>query len=461
MKQIPLIPVQVFENGNGAVGLNFRLANEFDAFVFVGFVVALKIVRVEKQKHTTTGLITDAGSLFIVRCPRQQDLGFPGTRRGDQNPSLLLGGDRCILDKVKTQRAHIEINRFIVVVDDDGNVSNGLVHSRQVPIFLDVDCGRFFTPSIWIIDARSRCLKRDAEARHISEGTPKSEVAIDETLVQGLLEDQHPDLATLPIRHVDDGWDNAMYRVGDELAVRIPRRIFGAPLIDSEQKWLPILGKRLPIPIPVPRRIGEPGRGYPWRWSVVPWLPGVPANVEEPYPDQAARLGEFLRRLHVAAPLDAPTSEMRGIPLKDREKIDMGRMEGVADKTDLITEEIRAIWNSALEAPIDVEPCWLHGDLHPKNILVENGVISGIIDWGDMNSGDRATDVASIWMLFEDSKARQSALEAYGEISDATLVRAKGWAVLFGVLLLDAGLVDNPEHAEIGRRALVRVAQDA
>ena len=120
----------------------------------------------------------------------------------------------------------------------------------------------------------------------ISNGTPKSEVEIDENLIRQLLRDQHPDLAGLPLEYVDDGWDNSMYRLGDELAVRLPRRELGAPLIVNEQKWLPVLAKLLPIPIPVPMRIGKPACGYPWRWSIVPWLVGVSANQQEPHPSQ-------------------------------------------------------------------------------------------------------------------------------------------------------------------------------
>jgi aminoglycoside phosphotransferase (APT) family kinase protein len=131
-----------------------------------------------------------------------------------------------------------------------------------------------------------------------------------------------------------------------------------------------------------------------------------------------------------------------------------------ASKTNLITEKIENIWDLAVNAPIDVSAAWLHGDLHPRNILVENGAISGIIDWGDITSGDIATDLAAIWMLFADRNTRQQAIAAYANISEATLQRAKGWAILFGVVLLDPGLVDNPSHALMGDRTLRRVAED-
>jgi aminoglycoside phosphotransferase (APT) family kinase protein len=122
-----------------------------------------------------------------------------------------------------------------------------------------------------------------------------------------------------------------------------------------------------------------------------------------------------------------------------------------------LTPEVSRIWEAALAAPIDVDPTWIHGDLHPRNVLVDDGTLAGVIDWGDMASGDRATDLASVWMLFADPDARAQALSASGSITQATYLRAKGWAVLFGITLLETGLVDHPAHAAIGERTLRRV----
>lgn len=120
---------------------------------------------------------------------------------------------------------------------------------------------------------------------------------------------------------------------------------------------------------------------------------------------------------------------------------------------------IRRVWDAALEAPIDVDRRWLHGDLHPQNILVDGGALAGIVDWGDITAGDVATDLASVWMLLPTAADRRRALDAY-EPSEATLCRARGWAVLFGIVLLDTGLIDNPRHAAVGRATLERVAGD-
>lgn len=290
-------------------------------------------------------------------------------------------------------------------------------------------------------------------------GTPAAEIAIDTTLVAGLLAEQHPDLAHLPLREVDAGWDNALFRLGDQLAVRLPRRTVAAPLIVHEQRWLPCLADWLTLPIPAPLRVGTPALGYPWHWSVVPWLTGLAADQHEPDAAQAQPFAAFLRSLHVQAPADAPANPFRGVPLQQRAALTEARMQRLASTTSLITPQIRGTWQTALNTPLDLPPAWLHGDLHPRNVLVERGAITSIIDWGDITAGDPATDLAAIWMLFAHADARQQALAAYGDLSDATIQRARGWAVLFGVMLLDSGLIDNPRNAMIGVRTLQRIAE--
>lgn len=291
-----------------------------------------------------------------------------------------------------------------------------------------------------------------------SIATPVSEVEIDTTLVRSLLKQQHPDLAGLPIQPIDSGWDNIIFRLGDRLSVRLPRRQAAATLIENEQTWLPVLAQRLPLPVPNPYRVGQPALGYPWRWSILPWLTGVTADREEPSANQAKLFASFLRSLHVPAPANAPVNLFRGVPLTQRSASIEERIQRLKLKTNLIVPKIEHIWQESLKAPIDVGPTWLHGDLHPRNILVENGSIAGIIDWGDITSGDIATDLAAIWMLFDDPKARSRAIAEYANISDATLQRAKGWAILFGVILIDTGLIDNPPNAAIGEKILCRVA---
>ncbi len=292
-------------------------------------------------------------------------------------------------------------------------------------------------------------------------GTPPPECEIDATLVRSLLTAQHPDLAQLPIHLVDAGWDNAMFRLGDRHVVRLPRRQVAATLIEHEQTWLPQIAKHLSIPVPTPRRLGQPTADYPWRWSILPWLPGVAADQAEPQADQAKRFALFLRSLHRPAPANAPLNPVRGVPLSHRATAIAERMQRLETNTNFLTATIKQVWHQALNAPIADQTTWLHGDLHSRNILVENGIITGVIDWGDITSGDIATDLASIWMLFSSQTARRRAIAEYANVSEATLQRAKGWAVLFGVVLLDTGLVDHPRHAIMGERTLRRVAEDS
>jgi aminoglycoside phosphotransferase (APT) family kinase protein len=293
----------------------------------------------------------------------------------------------------------------------------------------------------------------------VTTGTPAAEVEIDARLLGELLADQHPDLADLPAAQIDAGWDNVMFRLGDALVVRMPRRAIAAQLLVNEQDWLPVLSPRLPLATPAPIRCGTPGRGYPWRWSILPWLKGKPADEAPPGSDQAESLARFLRALHAPAPENAPANAVRGVPLAERAAPINERLARLRANTSLITAAVERAWRAGLEAPPAAESRWLHGDLHARNVLVHEGALSAIIDWGDITSGDVATDLASVWMLFDEAAARRRALERY-EATESERARAKAWAVLFGAVLLDTGLVDNPRHAGMGARTLANVAAD-
>ena len=290
-------------------------------------------------------------------------------------------------------------------------------------------------------------------------GTPIAEVEVDEKLVRALLIEQHTDLASLPIELMDAGWDNFMFRLGDAYTVRLPRRLAAVSLLINEQEWLPKLAPRLPIAIPSPLRIGHPGSSYPWRWSILPWLKGSSANELPPSAQQAPKLAEFLKALHQFAPVDAPINDVRGCPLSDRADGVSIRMDQLKETSGSIVPEIEMAWKDALEVPDASDARWLHGDLHARNVLVDDGTISAIIDWGDITSGDVATDLASIWALFDDADARNFALQAYGA-TEPEIARARGWAVNFGTILLATGMVDNPRHAAMGADTLRRVAED-
>jgi aminoglycoside phosphotransferase (APT) family kinase protein len=292
-------------------------------------------------------------------------------------------------------------------------------------------------------------------------GTPPAEINIDLSLVERLLKAQFPDLADLPVKIMEAGWDNVMVRVGERFALRLPRRFLADNLLRNEQVWLPTLAPHLPLPIPAPLRCGTPTDFYPFHWSVLPWLPGQAADLCPPDADQAVVLAAFLKTLHgLPLPENAPANPHRDCPLTGKQPSTEQRMRALEVQTDLLTPEIMAMWQAGLSAPIDLTRCWIAGDIHARNVLVDDGKLSAMIDWGDMCAGDPASDLASIWALFAAADARRAAIEAY-DMSAATLARAKGWAVFYGVILLETGLQDTPRHAEMGRKTLARLAEDS
>jgi len=292
-------------------------------------------------------------------------------------------------------------------------------------------------------------------------GMPPADFDFDADLVAGLLEDQHPDLAPLPLSEIAAGWDNRIFRLGDHLAVRLPRRAAAADLIAKEQVWLPRLAPALPVPVPFPLREGAPGRGYPCRWSVTPFLPGAPVNADGLPSHLAPGFADFLRSLHRPAPLDAPVNPFRGVPLAQRADSVESRLESVAKLGSSVSALIRGLWSGALAALPDHATTWIHGDLHPGNVLIDRKGISGILDWGDLARGDAATDLGALWMLFEEPSARRAALDAYGPVSGATLARARGWAVFYGATLFAAGHERDTQHRVVGERTLRRLASEA
>lgn len=289
-------------------------------------------------------------------------------------------------------------------------------------------------------------------------GIPPAEVAITEDLVLALVRDQHPDLADGRLRLFGNGWDNTTYRLGDSLAVRLPRRQLGADMMVKEQRWLPELARRLPLPVGAPVRFGVPGHGYPWPWSIVEWVDGESAETDPVMAEEAPRLAGFLSSLHSQAPHDAPLNAWRGVALGERSFSVEQRLKRLgADELAVAPEQLLRTWEKVKDVPIDVaERLWLHGDLHPRNVITREGRIAAVIDWGDLCAGDPATDLAAAWLFFA-GDAQEEFRAAYGNISAATWERAKGWAIFFGVVMVDAGRIDDHRWAECGNAALERV----
>jgi aminoglycoside phosphotransferase (APT) family kinase protein len=293
-------------------------------------------------------------------------------------------------------------------------------------------------------------------------------VEIDESLVRSLLRAQHPDLAGLSLRQIDAGWDNQLWRLGDDLAVRMPRTTRAPTLLRKEHQWLPVLAPRLPLPVPTPVRIGRRSAHFPQPWTVATWVPGDPADRTSisRCDDAADRLAGFLRALHKTAPADAPDSPNRGVPLGSLTDEFERKFRATTVDSDAVANPaiLREIWHDAVAAPTwEGPPFWLHGDLHPANVVISDGTLSGVIDFGELCAGDPATDLAGAWLLLPTGGVPRF-FDAYGQVDDATIRRAKGWAVLRGISLVAIGQAwergrpgGQPTWGAAGRAALNRV----
>jgi aminoglycoside phosphotransferase (APT) family kinase protein len=288
-------------------------------------------------------------------------------------------------------------------------------------------------------------------------GTPPAEREISIDQVRRLLALQHPDLAGLALVPLASGWDNTMLRLGEALALRLPRRKVAVNLLLNEQRWLPQVRDLLPLQVPAPVRVGVAQDGYPWPWSVTPWIEGETADLSPPNSEQGEVLGAFLESLHIPAPFDAPRNPYRGVMLAQRDETFKSLVAKLHDKARILDGRLHALWDDALAAPNDVPPTWIHGDLHPRNVIVLDGRLTGVIDWGDMAQGDRATDLAAVWMLLPQPESRRRAMAACRSVSQATWIRAKGWALLFAVILLNAGLADDARMTAIAERTIKRL----
>jgi len=258
----------------------------------------------------------------------------------------------------------------------------------------------------------------------------EDELELDEALVRQLLAEQFPEWAELPLRRIEpSGTVNAIFRLGNQLSVRLPRREGPTEAGSTELEWLPELAPQLPVEVPVPIAQGWPGAGYPWFWEIHSWVEGKIVPVEEIDAVQAARdLAALVEALQGIDSAGAPPG--RGIPLALRDEQMQywwARFDG--------DPRARETWRLALAAPPwDGPPVWHHGDLDCRNWVVQDRRISGVIDWGSMGVGDPACDVMVAWKLH--SAAARNAFREALSTDDATWERARGWAVSQAVAAL-------------------------
>ncbi len=288
-------------------------------------------------------------------------------------------------------------------------------------------------------------------------GTPTAEVEINETLVSQLIRRQFPQFADQTLSRAACGWDNEIYRLGACRAVRLPRREVAAKLVQQEQIILPQIASVLPIPVPIPIGLGVPDLNYPWHWSIIPWFSGEAADVAPLNNQGAARLGEFLRCMHHLDAANAPINSMRqGVLALRQTKFEqrLGELCGLGHK---VNPAVLKVWDRGVAAAPAKEEKWAHADMHPRNVIVNNGVIAAIIDWGDTCLTDPALDLAGLWMIFSQPADIAIGLNIYGDVDHDTELRAKAWAAYMGMNLLATGLVDNPRHAHLGAQILKNI----
>jgi len=263
------------------------------------------------------------------------------------------------------------------------------------------------------------------------------ELEIDETLARRLLASQFPEWADLALRRVEPrGTVNAIFRLGQELSLRLPRRNGPTTPGSKELDWLPRLAPLLPVEVPVPVAQGRPSDDYPWFWEIHRWVEGETVPVTEIDAVQAARdLASLVGTLQRIGPDGAPPG--RGIPLAERDpeiRSWLSRFRG--------DPRVTAEWERALAAPPwDGAPVWHHGDLDMRNWLVRHGRITGVVDWGAMGVGDPACDVMVAWKLH--SPAARDAFRDALPTDEATWERARGWALSQAVAILAYYTTEN------------------
>jgi aminoglycoside phosphotransferase (APT) family kinase protein len=286
------------------------------------------------------------------------------------------------------------------------------------------------------------------------------ELPIDEALVRRLLTAQFPEWAALPLEPVRFfGTDNAIYRLGPGLAIRLPRRDKNVVQLEKELHWLPRLAPLLPLAIPEPVAAGEPGEGYPLSWAVYRWLDGEPAyeaHPREPERELAALLAALQNIDLVDGPPPGEHNFFRGEPVRARDEVTRSAIAELG-----LEREALPIWEEALAVPDWTgSAVWIHGDLDARNLIVSKGRVSGVVDFGALGVGDPACDVMAAWKVL--SAEGRAHLRRELEIEDATWARARGWALTTAVNALTYYTDEtNPLLVSEARNWLAEVLADS
>ncbi|MFL1897969.1 aminoglycoside phosphotransferase family protein [Streptomyces tauricus] len=284
-----------------------------------------------------------------------------------------------------------------------------------------------------------------------TESIADTRPAIDAALVRRLVDTQFPQWAWLPLELLDPaGSDHVIYRLGEELSVRLPRHSGAIGQARKESEWLPRLAPRLPLAVPVPVGVGEPGFGYPWPWAVSRWLDGEVATVEAlaDSSEAAVELAAFLLALQRFEPEDmcalAVREDLTVGPLAARDRATRAAIAEVDAAFD--GAAMTGLWDAALSAPAwDRPPVWFHGDFHTGNLLTVDGRLSAVIDFGGLGIGDPACDLMIAFTLM--SAGPRAAFRAALGVDDATWLRGRGWALATGLNAYTYYAAVNPRVA--------------
>jgi aminoglycoside phosphotransferase (APT) family kinase protein len=288
------------------------------------------------------------------------------------------------------------------------------------------------------------------------------EVDTDAALVGRLLAEQFPHWADLPIEPVRPfGTDNALYRLGDDMVVRLPRRERTSGTLEKERLWLPRLAPLLPLAVPVPLAEGLPAEGYPFPWSVYGWLTGENATIERitDRSQLATDLAQFVAALQRIDPTGGPApgehNFFRGVPLGMRDEGTRAAIASLSGRID--AGAVTVAWDEALQAPEwERPPVWIHGDLDARNLLVEEGRLSGVIDWGGLGVGDPACDVMIAWKVL--SADTRDIFRTALSVDEATWARSRGWALSQALIALSYYTLEtNPVLVREAHRWLAEV----
>ncbi len=285
------------------------------------------------------------------------------------------------------------------------------------------------------------------------------EFEVDISLVQRLLAKQFPSWAKLPLKPVlSAGTDNALYRLGDEMVVRLPRIGWAVDTIEKECNWLPKLAAFLPFSIPAPLGKGVPTEDFPWPWAVYKWLEGhnpIVGHLSDPLL-LTHDLVIFIQALQKVDLLHGPLSN-RGVPLEEKAletQQALQQLEGMID-----VQTVTPIWEKALQAPQwSKPPVWIHGDLSPGNLLIQNDRLSAVIDFGIMGIGDPACDLIIAWNLLP-AEMRNTFRQALA-VDDATWERGRGWALSNALIALPYYKNTNPVLANNARHVIQEVIEE-